>query len=128
MPTDRRQCCRRVFSNERWDFKGHLCALNATLTHEGKSYCKRHYPPNVAAKEAAQRAENERKWQAERAEWAAKDKAAQHQRACLEAIASIGGDPATVQELVAALRLLTCSRHFHVEAARAVLAKLPEVK
>ncbi len=63
-----------------------------------------------------------------------------HTDACLAAIASIGGDPATVGELVAALRALAvaclglseqqampCDAWQPAyDAARAVLAKLPE--
>jgi len=81
----------------------------------------------------------------------------QHIVDCWNAIDAIGGDPATVQELVAALRNVTGARHYHVgpeytcatcghdlrnavhyrsdesqrsdlEAARAVLAKIPEAK
>jgi|GEM_PF-3391805 len=58
-----------------------------------------------------------------------------HVRNCLDAIDSIGGDPATVQELVAVLRMIADDYYnvFHLTIAQqdgiaAVLAKLPEVK
>lgn len=49
-----KRCSIRVFSGHRWDMGGHPCAKPATMEHKGKRYCKLHYPPNVAAKRAAQ--------------------------------------------------------------------------
>ena len=59
-----------------------------------------------------------------------------HVGACLKAVQDIGGDPATVQELVAALRCINeaCKSDFdwigstlhQIIKARAVLAKIPE--
>jgi len=62
-----------------------------------------------------------------------------HVRNCLEAVDSIGGDPATVQELVAALKAINTAANVPdrtwiigitqaIIDARPVLAKLPEVK
>ena len=68
-------------------------------------------------------------------------KAYSHGLACIAAIDAIGGDPATVQELAAALKDMTAGwryiRETHgdlygvgwdraEDAARAVLAKIPE--
>lgn len=43
---EKTQCSVNVNSGERWDFRGHRCTRAGKYEHEGKRYCKQHYPPN----------------------------------------------------------------------------------
>jgi hypothetical protein len=51
------QCSELVRDENRW-FSLHQCSRKGTLTHNGKLYCKQHYPPNVEKKDA----EREARW------------------------------------------------------------------
>lgn len=50
------RCSKRIYDR----FNGHSCTRKGPLEHEGKKYCKQHYPPNVEAKIA----DCDRRWTA----------------------------------------------------------------
>jgi hypothetical protein len=72
MSADKKHCEGRIKSEFGW--AGTRCNKTASLEHEGKHYCKLHHPPTIAAKREAQNA----KW---RAQWEARDKAAERAHA-----------------------------------------------
>jgi hypothetical protein len=55
--SEQQQCSERVRGESRWP-SFHQCSRKGTLTHNGKLYCKQHYPPNVEQKDA----EREARW------------------------------------------------------------------
>jgi hypothetical protein len=61
------KCEGRVYQGPGFGFRA--CGKNAAHEHEGKWFCKTHYPPNILAKDEARDA----KW---KAEWNARRKAA----------------------------------------------------
>lgn len=54
------QCSKRVFTGKRVDFGGYMCTRKATITEDGKRWCKQHAPSNVKAKGIAQQKKYER--------------------------------------------------------------------
>lgn len=63
-PVEKTQCCVRVFSSDRMDFRGHMCAKNATIERDGKWYCGTHDPVAMAEKQRARDAQ----WKKDREE------------------------------------------------------------
>lgn len=59
-----KQCCKRVFSGERWDISGHQCQRNAKVIRNGKPYCTIHDP----IREERKRKEWDEKWKKEQEE------------------------------------------------------------
>ena len=47
---EKQKCSERVFRGYRY----YPCSRLGRYEHEGKFYCKQHYPPNVAARKAEQ--------------------------------------------------------------------------
>ncbi len=60
-------CCETVFRNN--SFRGSQCRGKGAFTHEGKTYCAVHYPPNVEAKKVERSAKWDAKWEAKKAQW-----------------------------------------------------------
>jgi hypothetical protein len=56
MNTEKHQCHGRVL--DRTGYHSWGCSRNATLQHDGRWYCKTHYPPAVEKR----RADREKKW------------------------------------------------------------------
>ena len=73
------KCCGQVRSAGAW--RSHPCGKNASMEHEGKHYCKTHYPPTVQAKRDASHAKWQAQWDAQRVrEQAAHDADAEQKR------------------------------------------------
>lgn len=58
-------CSKRIYSDARWDFNGHMCLRKGVVqTENGKWWCRQHSPEGEAArnakKDAKARAERER--------------------------------------------------------------------
>ena len=73
------KCCAQVRRAGAW--RSHPCGKNASMEHEGKHYCKTHYPPTVQAKRDASHAKWQAQWDAQRVrEQAAHDADAEQKR------------------------------------------------
>jgi hypothetical protein len=59
------QCEKRVSRG----FHSTRCNRKGTLTHEGKRYCKQHYPPNVEARDKKRNAKWDAEWKAKEQGW-----------------------------------------------------------
>jgi len=110
-----------------WDgWHQYPCAKPGKYEVNGKRYCGTHHPERVAKRRAEADARGKAKYDAQVSK-------ARYERACVSAIDAIGGDPATVQELVVFLRFIAADeflrQHFTIvqqEALAALLAKIPE--
>jgi hypothetical protein len=82
--TPKSKCCQTVYPKE-WhsSFHGYRCHHNATVTRNGKPYCKQHDPVEAKIRDEAQRA----RWRFESEQYAiniAKEQiAAAHSRHCV---------------------------------------------
>ncbi len=88
-----RQCTTKVWDRYRWG--SFPCSRKGVVEWDGKFYCKQHDPVKVKARQE----EQTRKWDQ-------KQSAKEHTFACVRAVESIGGDPATVGEM---MELVTAS-------------------
>ena len=89
------QCSKQIYAN----YSRHPCSRKGVVEREGKFYCKQHDPVRIKTREERRN----RKWNQE---WAEAKAQRDHINACVRAIKSIGGDPATVGEMVKALNSL----------------------
>ena len=71
-PTDKR-CSAQVHDGGR-SVGFHQCHSKGKLLHKGEPYCATHYPPNVAARQAAREAEWDREWAEKEARWSEEEK------------------------------------------------------
>ena len=85
-----RHCAAKVWNRHRWG--SFPCSRMGVVERDGKFYCQQHDPVKVKAREEDQT----RKWNQ-------KQSAREHTFACVQAIASIGGDPESVGDLREAL-------------------------
>ena len=54
------QCSKRVFTGSRVDFGGYMCRRKATVSEDGKRWCKQHAPSNVKARDIARQKKYDR--------------------------------------------------------------------